>query len=100
MVKLGSLVFRFAGQAHAQAAEAVFVGLGEDDGGVGFAAAQLLQLAQIVDEAKGTHLAESLAAEQSGGQVRASASAMKVAQTAASAMERSRRQSREVVRPR
>ena len=61
---------------------------------------QLLQLAQIVDEAKGTHLAESLAAEQSGGQVRASASAMKVAQTAASAMERSRRQSREVGRPR
>ena len=61
---------------------------------------QLLQLAQIVDEAKGTHLAESLAAEQSGGQVRASASAMKAAQTAASAMERSRRQSREVVRPR
>ncbi len=61
---------------------------------------QLLQLVQIVDEAKGTHLAESLAAEQSGGQVRASASAMKAAQTAASAMERSRRQSREVVRPR
>ena len=61
---------------------------------------QLLQLAQIVDEAKGTHLAESLAAEQSGGQVRASASDMKAAQTAASAMERSRRQSREVVRPR
>ncbi len=61
---------------------------------------QLLQLAQIVDEAKGTHLAESLAAEQSGGQVRVSASAMKAAQTAASAMERSRRQSREVVRPR
>ena len=61
---------------------------------------QLLQLAQIVDEAKGTHLAESLATEQSGGQVRASASAMKAAQTAASAMERSRRQSREVVRPR
>ena len=61
---------------------------------------QLLQLAQIVDEAKGTHLAESLAAEQSGGQVRASVSAMKAAQTAASATERSRRQSREVVRPR
>ncbi len=61
---------------------------------------QLLQLAQIVDEAKGTHLAESLAAEQSGGQVRASSSAMKAAQTTASAMERSRRQSREVVRPR
>ncbi len=61
---------------------------------------QLLQLAQIVDEAKGTHLTEGLAAEQSGGQVRASSSAMKAAQTAASAMERSRRQSREVVRPR
>ena len=61
---------------------------------------QLLQLAQIVDEAKGTHLAESLAAEQSGGQVRASVSAMKAAQTAAGAMERSRKQSREVVRPR
>ena len=61
---------------------------------------QLLQLAQIVDEAKGTHLAESLTAEPSGGQVRPSGSAMKAAQTAASAMERSRRQSREVVRPR
>ena len=61
---------------------------------------QLLQLAQIVDEAKGTHLAEGLTAEQSGGQARTSASAMKAAQTAASAMERSRRQSREVVRPR
>ena len=33
MVKLGGLVFRFAGQAHAQAAEAVLIGLGEDDGG-------------------------------------------------------------------
>ena len=61
---------------------------------------QLLQLAQIVDEAKGTHLTESLAAEQSGGESRTSASAMKAAQTAANAMERSRRQSREVVRPR
>lgn len=61
---------------------------------------QLLQLAQIVDEAKGTHLAEGLAAEQSGGQVRPSGSAMKAAQTAAGAMERSRKQSREVVRPR
>ena len=61
---------------------------------------QLLQLAQIVDEVKGTHLAEGLAAEQSGGEVRTSASAMKAAQAAASAMERSRKQSREVVRPR
>ena len=61
---------------------------------------QLLQLAQIVDEVKGTHLVEGLAAEQSGGEVRTSASAMKAAQAAASAMERSRKQSREVVRPR
>ena len=61
---------------------------------------QLLQLAQIVDEVKGTHLAESLTAEPSGGQVRPSGSAMKAAQTAAGAMERSRKQSREVVRPR
>ena len=61
---------------------------------------QLLQLAQIVDEVKGTHLAESLTSEPSGGQVRPSGSAMKAAQTAAGAMERSRKQSREVVRPR
>ena len=60
---------------------------------------QLLQLAQVVDEAKGTHLAESLAAEQGGGQ-NAAASAGKAVQESHSAMERSRQQSREVVRPR
>ena len=60
---------------------------------------QLLQLAQVVDEAKGTHLAESLSAEQGGGQ-NAAASAGKVVQESHSAMERSRQQSREVVRPR
>ena len=60
---------------------------------------QLLQLAQVVDEAKGTHLAESLSAEQGGGQ-NAAASAGKAAQESRGAMERSRQQSREVVRPR
>mgnify|MGYP004475214319 FL=1 len=60
---------------------------------------QLLQLAQVVDEAKGTHLVESLSAEQGGGQ-NAAASAGKAAQESRSAMERSRQQSREVVRPR
>ncbi len=60
---------------------------------------QLLQLAQVVDEAKGTHLAESLSAEQGGGQ-NAAASAGKAVQESHSAMERSRQQSREVVRPR
>ena len=60
---------------------------------------QLLQLAQVVDEAKGTHLAESLSAEQGGGQ-NAAASAGKAVLESRSAMERSRQQSREVVRPR
>ena len=60
---------------------------------------QLLQLAQVVDEAKGTHLAESLSAEQGDGQ-NAAASAGKAVQESHSAMERSRQQSREVVRPR
>lgn len=60
---------------------------------------QLLQLAHVVDEAKGTHLAESLSAEQGGGQ-NAAASAGKAVQESHSAMERSRQQSREVVRPR
>ena len=61
---------------------------------------QLLQLAQVVDEAKGTRLAPALAAEYAG---RSPASA--VAGTApqpknVSAMERSRKQSREAVQPR
>ena len=58
---------------------------------------QLLQLAQVVDEAKGTHLAETLTAEQAGGEA-APGSAVKAA--SADAMARSRQQSREVVRPR
>ena len=60
---------------------------------------QLLQLAQVVDEAKGTHLVESLSVEQGGGQ-NAAASAGKAVQESHSSMERSRQQSREVVRPR
>ena len=61
---------------------------------------QLLQLAQVVDEAKGTQLAPALAAEYAG-----SSPASAVAVTApqpknVSAMERSRKQSREAVQPR
>ena len=58
---------------------------------------QLLQLAQVVDEAKGTHLAERLAAEQAGGGAAPGTSRDAAAR---GAMERSRQQSREVVRPR
>ena len=61
---------------------------------------QALQLAQVVDEAKGTRLAPALAAEHAG-----SSPASAVAGTApqpknVSAMERSRKQSREAVQPR
>ena len=61
---------------------------------------QLLQLAQVVDEARGTRLAPALAAEYAG-----SSPASAVAGTApqpknVSAMERSRKQSREAVQPR
>ena len=59
---------------------------------------QLLQLAQVVDEAKGTHLAERLAAEQADGGSAAPSTSRDAA--ARGAMERSRQQSREVVRPR
>ena len=59
---------------------------------------QLLQLAQVVDEAKGTHLAERLAAEQADGGSAAPGTSRDAA--ARGAMERSRQQSREVVRPR
>ena len=58
---------------------------------------QLLQLAQVVDEAKGTRLAETLAAEERGGAEMPSAAS---AGGGADAMVRSRQQSREVVRPR
>ena len=61
---------------------------------------QLLHLAQVVDEARGTRLAPALAAEYAG-----SSPASAVAGTApqpknVSAMERSRKQSREAVQPR
>ena len=61
---------------------------------------QVLQLAQVVDEARGTRLAPALAAEYAG-----SSPASAVAGTApqpknAGAMERSRKQSREAVQPR
>ena len=59
---------------------------------------QLLQLAQVVDEAKGTHLAERLAAEQADGGSATPGTSRDAA--ARGAMERSRQQSREVVRPR
>ena len=59
---------------------------------------QLLQVAQVVDEAKGTHLAERLAAEQADGGSAAPGTSRDAA--ARGAMERSRQQSREVVRPR
>ena len=58
---------------------------------------QLLQLAQVVDAAKGTQLTESLAAEQ--GITSAAPDTARAAETAG-AMERSRKLSREVVRPR
>ena len=58
---------------------------------------QLLQLAQVVDAAKGTRLAESLTAEQ--GMASAAPDTARGAESA-DAMERSRRLSREVVRPR
>ena len=61
---------------------------------------QLLQLAQVVDEAKGTRLAPALAAEYAGSSP-ASAVAGTVPQPKnVSAMERSRKQSREAVQPR
>ena len=57
---------------------------------------QLFQLAQAVDEAKGTHLAETLTAEEPAAP--AAPGTAKVAP--ADAMARSRQQSREVVQPR
>ena len=44
MIEVGVLVFGLAGQADPQAAEAVLVALGQQHGGVGLAAPQLLQL--------------------------------------------------------
>ena len=61
---------------------------------------QLLQLAQVVDETRGTHLAQTLAAAYTGGAPAAAASGGTGTRKKASAVERSRSQSREAVRPR
>ena len=61
---------------------------------------QLLQLAQVVDETRGTHLAQTLAAAYTSGAPAAAASGGTGTRKKASAVERSRSQSREAVRPR
>ena len=61
---------------------------------------QISQLAAIVDEAKGTHLAQALAAEQDSGMAGSTLPAGKASAPQSGAMERSRKQSREAVRPR
>ena len=44
VIEFGSLVLGFAGEADAQTAEAVLVGLGQDDSGMDLAASQFLKL--------------------------------------------------------
>ena len=61
---------------------------------------QLLQLAQVVDEAKGTRLAPALAAEYAGRSPASAVAATVSRPKSAGAMERSRKQSREAVQPR
>ena len=61
---------------------------------------QLLQLAQVVDEAKGTRLAPALAAEYAGSSPASAVVGTTPQPKNASAMERSRKQSREAVQPR
>ena len=61
---------------------------------------QLLQLAQVVDEAKGTRLAPALAAEYAGNSAAPAVAATVSRPKSAGAMERSRKQSREAVQPR
>ena len=61
---------------------------------------QLLQLAQVVDEAKGTRLAPALAAEYAGSGAAPAAAGTAPRPKSAGAMERSRKQSREAVQPR
>ena len=61
---------------------------------------QISQLAAIVDEAKGTHLAQALAAEQDSDMAGSTLPAGKASAPQSGAMERSRKQSREAVRPR
>ena len=61
---------------------------------------QALQLAQVVDEAKGTRLAPALAAEYAGNGAAPAAAGTAPQPKNVSAMERSRKQSREAVQPR
>ena len=61
---------------------------------------QLLQLAQVVDEAKGTRLAPALAAEYAGNGAAPAGAGTAPQPKNVSAMERSRKQSREAVQPR
>ena len=61
---------------------------------------QVLQLAQVVDEAKGTRLAPALAAEYAGNGAAPAAAGTAPRSKNAGAMERSRKQSREAVQPR
>ena len=61
---------------------------------------QLLQLAQVVDEAKGTRLAPALAAEYAGSSPASAVAGTTPQPKNVSAMERSRKQSREAVQPR
>ena len=61
---------------------------------------QALQLAQMVDEVKGTRLAPALAAEYAGNGAAPAAAGTAPRQKSAGAMERSRKQSREAMQPR
>ena len=61
---------------------------------------QVLQLAQVVDEAKGTRLAPALAAEYAGSSPASAVAGTTPQPKNVSAMERSREQSREAVQPR
>ena len=61
---------------------------------------QVLQLAQVVDEAKGTRLAPALAAEYAGSSPASAVAGTTPQPKNVSAMERSRKQSREAVQPR
>ena len=61
---------------------------------------RLLQTAEVLDRVKGTNLAQTLAQEYAGGAAAGGTGAGKHREEKASAMERSRRSTREAVRPR
>ena len=61
---------------------------------------RLLQTAEVLDRVKGTNLAQTLAREYAGGAAAGGTGAGKHREEKASAMERSRRSTREAVRPR